>query len=76
MIAGFSFDLIRKSYRRLRAPLRAAPRAAFFLARVRAPLRAEALRAALLRLRVPVVFLPAALRPRFLAAAMCLSTMK
>jgi hypothetical protein len=45
-------------------------RAAFFLARVRAPLRADALRAALLRLRVPAAFLAAALRPRFFAAAM------
>ena len=57
--------------------LRALFRAAFFLARVRAPLRADALRAALLRARVRAPFLAADLRPRFLAAAMmCLSTMK
>src|SRR2546423_8036810 len=53
------------SYRRF---LRAAARAAFFLARVRAPLRADALRCALVLLPPP--FLAAALRPRLFAAAM------
>jgi hypothetical protein len=46
-IAGFSVCSIQASYLRFRAALRAA----FFRARVRAPLRAEALRAALLPLR-------------------------
>jgi hypothetical protein len=43
-------------------------RAAFFRARVRAPLRADALRAALLLPRP--AFFAADLRPRFFAAAM------
>jgi len=50
--------------------LRAAAFAALFLARVRAPLRADALRAALLRPRVAAPLLAAALRPRLFAAAM------
>jgi hypothetical protein len=53
---------------------RAAAFAALFRARVRAPLRADALRAALL-LRPPPFF-AADLRPRLFAAAICLSTMK
>ena len=51
--------------------LAAALRAVFFLARVRAPLRAEALRWALV-LRPPLFF-AAALRPRFFAAAIFVS---
>jgi hypothetical protein len=47
---------------------RAAAFAALFRARVRAPLRAEALRAALLLL--PPLFFAADLRPRLFAAAM------
>jgi hypothetical protein len=58
----FSFACLEASYLRLRAALRAA----FLRARVRAPLRAEALRAALLPLRGAFFF----------AAAICLSTMK
>jgi hypothetical protein len=54
--------------------LRAAAFAALFLARVRAPLRADALRAAAL-LRPPPFF-AADLRPRLFAAAIFLSTMK
>ena len=46
-LADFFVLIISKSYLRLRAALRAA----FFRARVRAPLRADALRAALLPLR-------------------------
>jgi len=69
-VAGFS--LSHPIYRRLRAPfLAAALRAVFFLARVRAPLRAEALRWALV-LRPPLFF-AAALRPRFFAAAIFVS---
>jgi hypothetical protein len=56
------------SYRRF---FLAALRAAAFLARVRAPLRAEALRWALV-LRPPL-FLAAPFRPRFLAAAIFVS---
>ena len=48
--------------------LRAAAFAALFRARVRAPLRADALRAALLLL--PPLFFAADLRPRLFAAAM------
>jgi len=64
-IAGFSVVVcIEASYLRLRAALRAA----LFRARVRAPLRADALRAALLLLPPP--FFAADFRPRLLAAAM------
>jgi len=72
LVAGFSV-LVNPIYRRLRAPFLADElRAAFFLARVRAPLRAEALRSALVR-RPPLLFFAADLRPRFLAAAMFVS---
>ena len=56
-VAGFSVCLSEESYRRLRA----AALAAFFRARVRAPLRAEALRAALLPLRGAFFFAAAML---------------
>ncbi|HEY3113498.1 MAG TPA: hypothetical protein VGJ62_07435, partial [Gemmatimonadaceae bacterium] len=64
-IAGFSVVVcIGVSYLRFRAAFRAA----LFRARVRAPLRADALRAALLLLRPP--FFAADFRPRLFAAAM------
>jgi len=64
-VAGFFVWFGRSTYLRF---LRAAARAALFRARVRAPLRADALRAALLLL--PPLFLAALLRPRLFAAAM------
>jgi hypothetical protein len=67
----FRFPFLEAGYRRR---LRAAFFAALFRARVRAPLRADALRDALLLLPPP--FFAADLRPRFFAAAICLSTMK
>jgi hypothetical protein len=54
---AFPFACLEKSYLRLRAALRAA----FFRARVRAPLRADALRAALLPLRGAFFFAAAML---------------
>jgi hypothetical protein len=67
------FRATERIYRRLRAPFLAeALRAVFFLARVRAPLRADALRWALV-LRPPLLFFAADLRPRFLAAAIFVS---
>jgi hypothetical protein len=62
---AFLFGSAESTYLRF---LRAAARAALFRARVRAPLRADALRAALLLL--PPLFLAALLRPRLFAAAM------
>jgi len=61
----FRFTRFEAAYLRF---FRAAARAALFRARVRAPLRAEALRAALLLL--PPLFFAADLRPRLFAAAM------
>jgi hypothetical protein len=55
--AGFSVACLEASYLRFRAALRAA----FLRARVRAPLRAEALRAALLPLRGAFFFAAAML---------------
>jgi hypothetical protein len=65
-VAGFSVSPIQPVYLRF---FLAAARAAFFLALVRAPLRAEALRSALV-LRPPF---RAAFRARFLAAAIVVS---
>jgi hypothetical protein len=67
---AFSLDRL-KCYLRFRLDFRAAFFAAAFLARVRAPLRAEALRWAFV-LRPPL-FLAALLRARFLAAAIFVS---
>lgn len=63
--AGFSVSSVQAGYLRF---FRAAAFAALFRARVRAPLRADALRAAALLLPPP--FLAAPLRPRLFAAAM------
>jgi hypothetical protein len=64
---AFPLRSARSSYLRF---FRAAALAALFRARVRAPLRADALRAALLRPRVAAPLLAAALFPRLFAAAM------